>query len=206
MEVRYTIQDSPQHKALLKDIAKQVYRGKPLARLIKLCDVLLLLPFAGIAAFVFFQIGGLIDTGLLDWCMEEGHPQFRALVWTRWALLIGTYLAVQYAVAIRPAMNSRLIRQALSSFIYGENLLAVHDDGLYHAGHYGHTLLHYHEVRRIADMRGFLVIFVGNGHFHAVPYSAFASDKERQQFADLLQSKLAAAGKTQHAPSPEPNS
>ena len=195
MEVRFTIEDSPQRKALLKDIAKQVYRGKPLTRLIKLCDLLLLLPFVGIAAFVFFQIGDLIETGLIDWYIEEGYPQFRTLVWMRWVLLIGAYLAVLYAIAIRPAMNNRLLQQTLSQLIHGENLLAVRDDGLYHAGHYGHTLLHYREVHRMADMRGFLVVFVGSGHFHAVPYSAFASDEERKQFADLLQSKLEAAGK-----------
>ena len=195
MEVRYTIEDSPQRKALLKDIAKQVYRGKPLARLIKLCDWLLLWPFVGIAAFVFFQIGDLIETGLIDWYIEEGHPQFRTLVWMRWVLLIGAYLTVLYAIAIRPAMNNRLLQQTLNQHIRGENLLAVRDDGLYHAGHYGHTLLHYREVRRMADMRGFLVIIVGSGYFHAVPYSAFASDEERKQFADLLQSKLEAAGK-----------
>ena len=195
MEVRFTIEDSPQRKALLKDIAKQVYRGKPLTRLIKLCDLLLLLPFVGIAAFVFFQIGDLIETGLIDWYIEEGYPQFRTLVWMRWVLLIGAYLTVLYAIAIRPAMNNRLLQQTLNQHIRGENLLAVRDDGLYHAGHYGHTLLHYREVRRMADMRGFLVIIVGSGYFHAVPYSAFASDEERKQFADLLQSKLEAAGK-----------
>ena len=88
-----------------------------------------------------------------------------------------------------------LLFHAFQAWKRGENLLAVRDDGLYHAGHYGHTLLHYREVRRMADMRGFLVIFVGSGYFHAVPYSAFASDEERKQFADLLQSKLEAAGK-----------
>ena len=40
-----------------------------------------------------------------------------------------------------------------------------------------------------------LWFFVGSGYFHAVPYSAFASDEERKRFADLLQSKLEAAGK-----------
>ena len=172
-----------------------MYRGKPLTRLIKLCDLLLLLPFVGIAAFVFFQIGDLIETGLIDWYIEEGYPQFRTLVWMRWVLLIGAYLAVLYAIAIRPAMNNQLLQQTLNQHIRGENLLAVRDDGLYHAGHYGHTLLHYREVRRMADMRGFLVIFVGSGYFHAVPYNAFASDEERKQFANLLQSKLEAAGK-----------
>ena len=166
-----------------------------MARLIKLCDWLLLWPFVGIVAFVFFQIGGLIETGLIDWYIEEGYPQFRTLVWMRWVLLIGASLAVLYAIAIRPAMNNQLLQQTLNQHIRGENLLPVRDDGLYHAGHYGHTLLHYREVRRMADMRGFLVIFVGSGYFHAVPYSAFASDEERKRFADLLQSKLEAAGK-----------
>lgn len=191
MEVRYIVEDDSLRKVLLRDISKQIYKGNSLFCLVKLCDFLLVLLFSALVYYFFRRLGGLIDAGVIECCAAYDEDfSVRFFNHLRWALLIGAYLVMMYAVVIRPAIISRLIRQMSTVLIRGENLLAVRDDGLYHAGHYGHSLLRYSEVRRVADMRGFLVIFVGRGHFHAVPYSAFTSDEQRKQFADLLRSKV----------------
>ena len=183
MEVRYIVEDDSLRKVLLRDISKQIYKGNSLFCLVKLCDFLLVLLFSALVYYFFRRLGGLIDAGVIECCAAYDEDfSVRFFNHLRWALLIGAYLVMMYAVVIRPAIISRLIRQMSTVLIRGENLLAVRDDG--------HSLLRYSELRRVADMRGFLVIFVGRGHFHAVPYSAFTSDEQRKQFADLLRSKV----------------
>ena len=190
MQVRYPVDNSPARKALLSSLSKQVYRGQPLIRLIRLGDALVLLPFLALAAYFFFEAGSLIRNGIADWFEPDEMPLLHELGWMRWAMLLGAYLVMLYATCLRPHLIYRLTQRSLNSLIEGDNVLEIREDGLYHAGHYGHTVFNYSEVRRVDDdLRGFVVALIGCGHFHAVPYSAFADEAQRQQFVHLLRSK-----------------
>lgn len=190
MQVRYPVDNSPARKALVSALSKQIYRGQPLIRLIRLGDALVLLPFIMLAAYFFFQAGTPIRNGITEWFEPDEMPLIHELGWMRWAMLLGAYLVALYATFLRPHLIYRLMRHTINSMIEGDNALEIREDGLYHAGHYGYTVFNYSEVRQVDDdLRGFVVLRIGRGHFHAVPHSAFANEAERQQFTQLARSK-----------------
>lgn len=190
MQVRYPVDNSPARRALVSALSKQIYRGQPLIRLIRLGDALVLLPFLALAAYFFLQAGKLLNNGITDWFEPDEMPLIHDLGWMRWAMLLGAYLVMLYATCLRPHLIYRLMRHTINSLIEGDNVLGIREDGLYHAGHYGHTVFNYSAVHEVDDdLRGFVVIRIGRGHFHAVPHSAFADEAQRQQFVQLLRNK-----------------
>ncbi|MDO4795890.1 MAG: YcxB family protein [Brachymonas sp.] len=194
MQVRYTVEDNPARKALASALSKQIYRGQPLIRLIRLGDALVLLPFLALAAYFFFETGALIRNGITEWFEPDEMPLLHQLGWMRWAMLLGAYLVMLYAICLRPHLIYRLTQRTLNSLTKGDNVLEIREDGLYHAGYYGHTVLHYSAVRQVIDdLRGFVVVRIDRGYAHAVPHSAFADEAQRQQFTQLLRSKAGLA-------------
>ena len=184
MEVRYQLPVA-EYAALQKKVSKRIYKSNKMVRRLQFYDMALFLPFIGLAAFICFEIQDLQDI-LMD-CYEADYSS-----WLGWILLIGSYFILLYSTTLRPAFVNKIFRsQVTDELAVGEQVVRIQEDGLYLQNTMASSVYSYAKIHSTENIDGFLVIFLGNGYFAAIPHNAFADEAQRLVFENLLKSKMA---------------
>ena len=184
MEIRYRISPA-EYAGIQKYAAKQIYAGNKQLKRLSFYDMALFLPYTLLMILAFLETGDWQDS-FNEW-YENNYTG-----WVRWILLIGIYVILYYATSLRPMLINKLVRQQVTDTLFdGELTVRIQEDGLYAANSLTQSLYFYSRIPKIRNFNQYLIIFIGTGHFIAVPYHAFSDENQRVEFENLLKSKIA---------------
>ena len=183
MEIRYQL-PTAEYAALQKKISRRIYKGNKMVRRLKIYDVALFLPYLVLLVLTHYHIRDLHE--MLGDCYEPNYSP-----WLGWLLVIGGYFIFGYATVFRPIFVNKIFREQVKEDLTGcEQVVRIQEDGLYLQTALGRSVFFYTKVRAVENIDNCLVIFLGSGHFQAIPYNAFADEDQRMAFEHLLKSKM----------------
>lgn len=183
MEIRYQL-PTAEYAALQKKISRRIYNGNKLVRRLRIYDMALFLPYLVLVILTRHHIRNLQE--MLGDCYEPNYSS-----WLGWLLVIGSYFIFVYATIFRPIFVNKIFREQVKEDLTGcEQVVRIQEDGLYLQTALGRSVFFYTKVRAVENIDNFLVIFLGSGHFQAIPYNAFADEDQRMAFEHLLKSKM----------------
>ena len=183
MEIRYQL-PTAEYAALQKKISRRIYTGNKLVRRLKIYDVALFLPYLVLLVLTHYHIRDLQE--MLGDCYEPNYSP-----WLGWLLVIGGYFIFGYATVFRPIFVNKIFREQVKAELTDcEQVVRIQEDGLYLQNALVRSVFFYTKVRAVENIDNCLVIFLGSGHFQAIPYNAFSDEDQRMAFEHLLKSKM----------------
>ena len=183
MEIRYQL-PTAEYAALQKKISRRIYKGNKLVRRLRIYDMALFLPYLVLVILTRHHIRNLQE--MLGDCYEPNYSS-----WLGWLLVIGSYFIFVYATIFRPIFVNKIFREQVKEDLTGcEQVVRIQEDGLYLQNALVRSVFFYTKVRAVENIDNCLVIFLGSGHFQAIPYNAFADEDQRMAFEHLLKSKM----------------
>lgn len=183
MEIRYQL-PTAEYAALQKKISRRIYKGNKMVRRLKIYDVALFLPYLVLLVLTHYHIRDLQE--MLGDCYESNYSS-----WLGWLLVIGGYFIFAYATVFRPIFVNKIFREQVKAELTDcEQVVRIQEDGLYLQNALVRSVFFYTKVRAVENIDNCLVIFLGSGHFQAIPYNAFADEDQRMAFEHLLKSKM----------------
>ena len=173
-----------EYAALQKKISRRIYKGNKLVRRLKIYDVALFLPYLVLLVLTHYHIRDLQE--MLGDCYEPNYSP-----WLGWLLVIGGYFIFGYATVFRPIFVNKIFREQVKAELTDcEQVVRIQEDGLYLQNALVRSVFFYTKVRAVENIDNCLVIFLGSGHFQAIPYNAFSDEDQRMAFEHLLKSKM----------------
>lgn len=183
MEIRYQL-PTAEYTALQKKISRRIYKGNKMVRRLKIYDVALFFPYLVLLVLTHYHIRDLQE--MLGDCYEPNYSP-----WLGWLLVIGGYFIFGYATVFRPIFVNKIFREQVKAELTDcEQVVRIQEDGLYLQNALVRSVFFYTKVRAVENIDNCLVIFLGSGHFQAIPYNAFADEDQRMAFEHLLKSKM----------------
>ena len=183
MEIRYQL-PTTEYAALQKKISRRIYKGNKMVRRLKIYDVALFVPYLVLLVLTHYHIRDLQE--MLGDCYEPNYSP-----WLGWLLVIGGYFIFAYATVFRPLFVNKIFREQVKAELTDcEQVVRIQEDGLYLQNALVRSVFFYTKVRAVENIDNCLVIFLGSGHFQAIPYNAFADEDQRMAFEHLLKSKM----------------
>ena len=183
MEIRYQL-PTAEYAALQKKISRRIYKGNKMVRRLKIYDVALFFPYLVLLVLTHYHIRDLQE--MLGDCYEPNYSP-----WRGWLLVIGGYFIFAYATVLRPLFVNKIFREQVNEDLTDcEQVVRIQEDGLYLQNALARSVFFYTKVRAVENIDNCLVIFLGSGHFQAIPYNAFADEDQRMAFEHLLKSKM----------------